>query len=170
MAAKSDFSVEEWRTLRDAPYLLALAVAMAGGSGIFGGLKEAMAPAGLLVEALQGNNALLRDIAADAEIRAAVEDLEQLARSLGEFGRTRDHFRGMAIARAGEALAILRRAAPAEDVAAYGDFLRKLGDRVANAAKEGDFLGFGGERVSEPERLLLAELARATGFGPGASR
>jgi hypothetical protein len=41
--------------------------------------------------------------------------------------------------------------------------LLNLGNRVANAAKESSFLGFGGERVSEPERTLLAELAQSLG-------
>ena len=77
MAAKSDFTETEWEALRDAPHLVALSVAIAGGSGIIGSLKEAMAPAMALVE----------------------------------------------------------------------------------AAKEGGFLGFGGERFSENERAILAELS-----------
>jgi hypothetical protein len=34
---------------------------------------------------------------------------------------------------------------------------------VAKAAKEGGFLGFGGERVSENEKTLLADLSSAVG-------
>ena len=76
---------------------MVFAVAAAGGSGFFGSIAEAIAPAGTIVEALNR------------------------------------------------------------------EFLVKLGEKVANAAKEGAFLGFGGERVSEPERTLLAELAQAVG-------
>ena len=39
--------------------------------------------------------------------------------------------------------------------------VKSLGKRVAEAAKEGSFLGFGGERVSEGERQMLAKLDRA---------
>jgi hypothetical protein len=48
-----------------------------------------------------------------------------------------------------------------QDVAAFRGFLLKLGEKVANAAKEGAFLGFGGVRVSEEERVILDELAQA---------
>jgi len=41
--------------------------------------------------------------------------------------------------------------------------VRGLGERVANAAKEGAFLGFGGERVSDAERRMLAGLDDALG-------
>ena len=49
-----------------------------------------------------------------------------------------------------EAIAAVRGKA-ATDLAAYQGFVKALGERVANAAKEGGFLGIGGERVSEGE-------------------
>ena len=63
------------------------------------------------------------------------------------------------------AINLLKQKGSPEDVTAYRDFLLTLGDKVANAAKEGGFLGFGGERVSEHERSLLAELTQAIGVG-----
>lgn len=167
MASKSDFSSDEWRTLRDTPHLVAIAMAAAGGSGLFGSLKEAIAPAGAIVEALQGENALLRDICHRDEIRAAVDELKEQARSLGDFEAIRAGFRQSAKDQGQAALDILRRKASPEDVTIYGDFLMNLGNRVAEAAKEGAFLGFGGERVSEPERVLLAELAQVLGQSKG---
>jgi hypothetical protein len=41
-----------------------------------------------------------------------------------------------------------------------------LANRVTSAAKEGGFMGFGGERISEGERVLLGELSQALGL-PG---
>ena len=41
--------------------------------------------------------------------------------------------------------------------------MKALARRVAEAAKEGSFLGFGGERVSEGERQMLAKLDGALG-------
>ena len=41
-----------------------------------------------------------------------------------------------------------------------------LTQRVTRAASEGGILGFGGERVSEGERVFLSELAEALGW-PG---
>ena len=41
--------------------------------------------------------------------------------------------------------------------------MRGLADKVANAAKEGSFLGFGGERVSSNERQMIAQIETALG-------
>jgi hypothetical protein len=167
MASKSDFSSAEWRTLRDAPHRIVIAVAAAGGSGIFGSLKEALAPAGAMIEALQGDNALLREVCNQEEIKAAVEELKEQARTSADFEAIRASFRQSAQEQAKAALEILRQKASPDDVSAYGEFLMKLAERVANAAKEGGFLGFGGERVSEPERAFLKELSEALGHPLG---
>jgi len=161
MATKSDFSEMEWETLRSAPHLVVIAVAAAGGSGLFGSLKEAIAPAGEMLEALKGGNTLLRDVCAKEEVKAAIDHLKDQAKS-GDFQSVQAGFRKGAIDQSRTAIEILTGKGLTDDAAAYGEFLRNLGDRVANAAKEGSFLGFGGERVSEPERALLAELAQAT--------
>ena len=87
MATKTDFSITEWETLRDAPHAVVLAVAAAGASGLFGSIKEAMAPTGTLVEALHGENQLLRQICDSEEIKASIESLKGMAKSSGDFTR-----------------------------------------------------------------------------------
>jgi hypothetical protein len=161
MATKADFSATEWKTLRDAPHLVVIAVAAAGGSGLFGSLKEAIAPAGGMIEALKGSNDLLRDVCNKDEVKAAIEELKETAKA-GDFQTIQANFRKGAIDQSRAAIAILQQKGVADDTKAYADFITNLADRVANAAKEGSFLGFGGERVSEPERALLAELSQAT--------
>jgi hypothetical protein len=166
MAKKSNFTTEQWRALRDAPHLVVVAVASAGASGLFGSLKEAIAPAGAMVEALKGDNALLKEICQKEEMKAAVEEIKEEAKS-GDFKSLQAHFRDAAKSWAQAAVAILKEKSP-EDVTACSDFLLQLAERVANAANEGGFLGFGGERVSDPERTLLAELAAAVDRPSGA--
>jgi hypothetical protein len=163
MATKTDFSTAEWETLRDAPHLVVLAVAAAGGSGLFGSLKEAFAPAGTIVDALKGNNELLRQVCDKEEIKASMESLKDMAKSGTDFKSIQATLRKAATDKSRAALDLLKQKGAPEDVAAFGDFLMKLGDKVANAAKEGAFLGFGGERVSEEEQSLLAELGQALG-------
>ena len=47
------------------------------------------------------------------------------------------------------------------DAAAFKDWLRQISQHVADAAKEGGFLGIGGVRVSEAEKATLAEISSA---------
>jgi hypothetical protein len=163
MTTKADFTSDEWEVLRDAPHLVILAVAFAGASGFFGSIAEAMAPSGILVEALKGNNQLLREICQKEEIQTSVKAIKNRAKTTGDLADIQAALRKEAIEKARTALDLLQQKGSSEDIAAYRDFLVALGNQVANAAKEGAFLGFGGERVSEPERLLLAELAEAVG-------
>jgi hypothetical protein len=162
MATKSDFTQDEWRTLRDAPHLVVVAAASAGGSGLFGTLKEAIAPAGAMVEAIKGNNDLLKALCDKEEMKAAVDEIKEGAKAT-DFKEVQSYFHQQAVNKSREALAIVKAKGTADDAKAYADFLMNLGNRVANAAKEGDFLGFGGERVSEGERVLLGELGEALG-------
>lgn len=165
MARKSNFSKEEWQTLRSAPHLVVVAVAAAGGSGLFGSFKEAIAPAGAIIEALKGHNDLLKDLFQKEEMQAAIEEIRQDAKS-DDFHAIQAGFRDAARSRVRAAVSILEEKSPA-DTSVYGEFLMKLAERVANAATEGGFLGFGGERVSEPEQILLAELAADLGRSIG---
>ena len=163
MATKTDFSSTEWEVLRDAPHFVVLAVAAAGGSGIFGSIAEAVAPTGTIVEALKGSNQLLREVCEKEEMKASIESIKSLAKASGDFTGIQAALRKEATDKSRAALDLLQQKGSPEDIATYRDFLIKLGDKVANAAKEGAFLGFGGERVSEHERTMLAELAKAVG-------
>jgi hypothetical protein len=59
-----------------------------------------------------------------------------------------------------EVAALLSQKAPAE-AQAYKQWVYQAAQNSANAAKEGGFLGIGGERVSEAETAALKELATA---------
>jgi hypothetical protein len=164
MANKSQFSNEEWNALRDAPQLVALAVALSGASGIGGTIKETFASSMGLVEGMKSNNELIRSVCAREEIEAGQAALKaQLPeiKAMG-FDAAKQTLADTALERTRVALAALRAKSPA-DLAAYQQFLKALGDRVAQAAKEGGFLGIGGERVSEGEKKMLASLGEAIG-------
>ncbi|MGR9088141.1 MAG: hypothetical protein ACU841_13845 [Gammaproteobacteria bacterium] len=163
MATKNDFTSDEWDVLRDAPNLVILAVTVAGASGMFGTIAEALAPSATITEALKGDNQLLRELCEKEEMMASVESIKRRAKAGGNFAGIQSALRRDAIDTSRSAIDLLRQKGSPEDVLAYRGLLIELGDRVATAAKEGAFLGFGGERVSEHERTLLAELAEAVG-------
>lgn len=162
MAQKTDFSAQEWDLLRDTPHWVAIAVAVAGASGLFGSLKEAIAPVKSIVEAAQGNNTLLREICNREEMKAAQSSLREQFKST-EFANLRDNMRATAISKVKSAMDLLRQKAGDDDRKAYQDFVTKIANGVAEAAKEGGFLGFGGERISENEQALLKDLGAALG-------
>jgi hypothetical protein len=62
-----------------------------------------------------------------------------------------------AVTRLEKALAIVATVAPGE-LPAIKSLVRETAQGVAEAAKEGGFMGFGGEKISESERKTLADI------------
>ena len=160
MLAKTDFTDGEWEALRDAPHLVAFAVATAGASGPIGTIKEAFAPVGAIIEAAKGNNPLLRSICDGAELKAAQQSLRGSIK-LTDAKTLRDELQARAADKAREATAALQQKGDPGDVDAFRTLLVNIADRTAKAAKEGGFLGFGGEWVSEGERGIIIRISQA---------
>jgi len=80
-------------------------------------------------------------------------------------GRSPDDATADAIARISRVSRLLDR--KEIDAAVYRDWLRSIGRAVAEASREGGFLGFGGEKISEQERRTLADLDAALSNGIG---
>jgi hypothetical protein len=167
MATKADFTQEEWATVRDTPYLAAMAVTVAGASGLVGTLKEAFAATSSLVAGMKSQSDLIRALSSKDEIQAAQEQIRSLVQPEpgADIAALKAKLESLVSERTRAAVVVLSRKGSSQDVAAYRDFVKGVGARVAEAAKEGSFLGFGGERVSEGEKTMLATLDRALTAG-----
>lgn len=160
MADKTNFTQEQWETLRDAPHLVALSVAVAGASGIFGSLKEAVVSATTIVSVARGENALLKALCDKEELKQAQSTIkESLPRT--DMAELQAQLKRSALEKTEAAMALLKEQGNTTDFEAYGTFLQQIGVKVAEAAKEGGFLGFGGERISSGEKEMLASLDSA---------
>lgn len=164
MADKSSFTTEEWSVIRDATVFSSLAVTLAGASGIVGTIKESFAAASALVEGMRSDNELVRSICSKDEIKGAQEALREKAAEFkgDDLKAIQAKISTLAVDTVAKAVGIVSAKSPA-DAAAYRDFLRNVGRKVAEAAKEGAFLQIGGERVSEEEKQMLARLEGALG-------
>jgi len=164
MANKTNFTPEEWNTIRDAAHLSAMAVTISGASGIVGTLKETFAMASSLVEGMKSNDELVRSICAKEEVKEAQQSLRAHAQEMQgtEVGAIKSKLQTLAVGEVTKAVAILKAKSP-QDLAAYQAFVAGVGQKVAQAASEGGFLGIGGERVSADEKQMLAQLDGALG-------
>ncbi len=165
MTRRQEFSGEEWRALRNTPQLVAIAMAAAGSSGFFGTLSEGMSAASAFAAARRGNNALIKELFGADEIRTAHGDIREILSSVKEASAFGSALQDEAIAAARKALAALDAHQAMADVEDYRKMLAWLAEEVANAAREGSFLGFGGVRVSEGEQKFLNKLNEVVGKG-----
>jgi hypothetical protein len=164
MASKASFATEEWQLLLESPMLAAMAVTVAEPSGLWGMIKEGFAASGALARAKV-------DASSDPLIKAVVADFETTeGRSVARdglkarlAGSKPAEIKEKAIESLRQVVVLLDAKAP-EDAAAFKSWLQTIAKEVAEAAKEGGFLGFGGVQVSEAEKATLAEIASTLGL------
>lgn len=148
MTTKADFNAEEWSTLVEGPMLAGLRVIKAGRGGT---IRESLAMGQTYAKARQqqGQSELLDALVAsppalDPERAKAGGDIAQVSG---------DRLR--------QAVELLGQKASPDEVEAYKQFVLTIAQAVAEAHKEGGFLGVGGEQVSEEEQAALDDI-RAT--------
>jgi hypothetical protein len=159
MATKTSFTPEEWKTLLEGVMMSGMAVTAAEPSGLFGVMKESFAASRAVIEAEKGPNELIRSIVADFETSEG--------RTLAREGM-REKFAGAglpeikirSIDTLKQVAALLDEKAPA-DAEPVKDWLYHISEKVADAASEGGFLGFGGVQVSDAEKATLDEISSA---------
>jgi hypothetical protein len=146
MTTKASFNAEEWGVVTTAPALTGLFVA-------------ASEPGGQLRESVALSRAY-----AEARAQKPGELLEAIlttAPSLGpqDAPRSPDAIRDRALADLRRAVRILDRLATDDELVAYKRFVYALAQEVAQAHREGGFLGLGGKPISEKEQAALDAIA-----------
>ncbi|GAA5513335.1 hypothetical protein Dcar01_02068 [Deinococcus carri] len=166
MSVKDSFTPEEWFKVMNGPGRAGAAVVAASPSGITGVLAEAQAIGAAIREQVsaQGRTPLLEAMAAD--LVGTPPDPRAFPQE--ERARNMDEARAQSVEGVRQAVWLVSSKASPADLAAYRRLLWTVAERAAGAAKEGGFLGLGGEQVSEPERAVLAELREVIGVDAGA--
>ncbi|MEW6422853.1 MAG: hypothetical protein AB1511_14210 [Deinococcota bacterium] len=165
MSVKDNFTAEEWFTVMNGPGRAGAAVVAASPSGLTGLVAEAQAIAQAVREEVsaQGRTPLLEAMAAD--LLGTPPDPKTLAGQ--ERPRNLEEARAQSLEGVRQAVWLVDSKASPEDAAAYRRLLWTVAERTAGAAKEGGFLGLGGEQVSEKERDVLDELRGVLGLEGG---
>jgi hypothetical protein len=166
MLTKTDFTPEEWATIRHAPYLAAAAVMMAGRSGLFGSIKEVFVTAHTLYESASSASPVIQAVSTPEEVKRGQEFVRQQV-SVRDAAQAPQKLHRLAVEHGQTAVGLLRQKGDRAEAERYKRWVLEITQKVAQAAKEGAFLGLGGERGSEAEQAVLTELAAAL-IGAGA--
>jgi hypothetical protein len=163
MANKQDFTPEEWTKVLQSPMLIGIAVSTADPSGLWGTLKEAAVSSSALATTKldAGSNELIKAVVTDFETSQGRSVIQQALRDCFA-GAEPAHCVQRSLAALQEVSAILDAKAP-DDAVAFKTWLRSVSQKVAEAAIEGGFLGFGGVRVSDTEKATLGDIAKVLG-------
>jgi hypothetical protein len=161
MTTKSDFTQDEWTALVRAPMVAGIAITLADPGGPIEVLKETTAVLKFATgTATEQRDDLVGELA--REMRALVEQRKNPA---GDF-KPRGAMAGKEIldelSRANE---IVSAKASPDEAEAFREWIMECAQRAAEAAKEGGFMGFRAEQVSQGEKDMLAQLHGALGTG-----
>jgi hypothetical protein len=158
MTGKADFTEEEWATVVRSPIVAGAAITIADPGGPIEVVKETSAVLKYVTRESEQQDGLVGEVA--REIRSLAE---QRTNPVGDF-KPRGALAGKQvvdeISRAGEIVAA--KATP-EEAEAFRAWILECAQRAADAAKEGGFLGFHAERVSQGEKDMLEQLRAALG-------
>ena len=162
MAIKDGFTTDEWEMLAGSPHAVGTAVMLASFSGLGGTAQEAFALGKTLALGVRSSNELIKEISAVEENAAARSALRERLKELDP-QNLKAELSNMAMGEAKQAVDVLKEKSP-ENVEPYKEWLMRLAFDVANASKEGDFLGIGGKRISDGERDVLNTLSEVLGI------
>jgi hypothetical protein len=158
MTTKSDFTEEEWARIRRAPLVAGMAISLADPGGPIelanettASLKSATNP--------PSREQLLTDIALDIQSMA-----QERQNPLSDFKPTSGADpRQQILEELRSVSEIVSSKAATEETAGFKEWLVASAQAAADAAKEGGFLGFGAEQVSQGEKDMLEQVRIAIG-------
>jgi hypothetical protein len=157
VTTKSEFTEDEWSRIVRAPFVAGMAISLADPGNTIEATKETMA---MLRSATNppSREQLLDEVALDVHAMT-----QQKQSPLGGYRPTADgapwgeqvleELRGV------QALVVAR--ATPDEAAAFAQWLIAAAQAAADAAKEGGFMGFGAQQVSEREEAMLDQVRAA---------
>ena len=152
MTSRQDFTEQEWTRIRRAPLVAGVAISLADPGGPIDVAKETVAT--LRSATLPpSQEELLASVALDVQALA-----QQKQHPLGDF---RPRSGQQVLEELGDVNELVTAKATPEEVEAFRRWLVAAAQAAADAAKEGGFLGFGGEQVSAGEQRMLEQVRTA---------
>ena len=160
MTSRTDFNDEEWQRLGRAPFVAGMAISFADPGGPIEAVKETNAALRTVLQAAEGGahgdlvHAVATDVAEQARHRHnpmagfkprgadARQEIEDELRAVNDL--------------------LVAKATP-EEADQFREWLKQAAQASALAAKEGGFMGFKAERVSEGEQKMLERLGAIFG-------
>jgi hypothetical protein len=162
MTSKADYTEEEWVRLRRAPFVAGLAISIADPGGPIEIAKETIAT-------------MKAASTPPSQEELLVEVSQEIVSMVNQKQNPMAGFKPDSSALAGKMILdelmgvneILIAKATPEEATAFRLWLLAAAQAAADGAKEGGFMGFGAEVISQGEQRMLAELRTALGMPEG---
>lgn len=166
MKLSEKYTNDEWKTIASIPNSVGAIMASAGFSGLIGSGKEMFASVRGIMDAKKefANNLLIQEILPNFQDRedAMTSAKEQRTYLMNKIKandvKSSEALQAIILEDCKKSIALIEAKEDAKTVSEYKKWILDVAEGVANAAKEGGFLFFGGERFSEKEQVLYKKL------------
>lgn len=158
------YTNEEWKALIETPVTVSRAIIAVSPSGAVGTSQEVLAMRNSLKDVLQKtSNPLLQTVRQHLQSQ---ENAEAIWRDVQTSFKDRwdaANVRQIALSTCQRCVSLLKKSS-AQDAQAYKEFVYTVARKVAEAAKEGGFMGIGGKAISDAEQSLLNDISNTLGI------
>lgn len=156
MTTKADFTEDEWVRVVRAPFVAGMAISLADPGGPIEAAKESMASIKSATSP-PSREQLVTEVALDIQAQ-----VQQRHNPVKGYKPTGDVPPGEQVLQELTGVcAIVREKATAEEADAFASWLVSTAEAAANAAKEGGFMGFKAELVSQREKDMIEKVRAA---------
>ena len=163
MSAVTDFTQDQIEKMMAAPMLVSMYVMGTSVSGPIGLVKEMMAGVETAMKA--GKDApmdsLLRALFSEDNMKAQQDKMQQETKESTKGAQDMAQAKEKIVADLKVAVGIVDAKASAEEASMYKALMVKVAENVANAAKEGGFMGIGGVLVNDAEKQAIQDISEA---------
>ena len=156
MTTKDDFTEDEWARIVRAPMVAGMAISLADPGGPIEAAKESMATVRSATNP-PSREQLLAEVALEIQADCSSATIPQGLQA----HRCRNQRRASRCSTNSCCARDRLLQGTAEETAAFGTWLVTTAQAAADAAKEGGFMGFQAERVSEREQAMLDQVRGA---------
>jgi len=159
----SPYTKVEWQTLVETPVKVGRAMMAVSPSGAIGMTQEVLSLRKAYTDAFQNTtNAFLSNLRQYLQSQETMETIWEHAGHAFSDRWDATNVRQVALQACQQAATLVKKLST-QDAQAYKDFLYSTALKVAEAAREGGFMGVGGIAVSAEEKSLLNDISRALG-------
>lgn len=166
MSAMTDYSQEELDKLMSAPMVVSMFVMGSSLSGPVGLVKEMMAGVETAMKA--GKDAapgtLFAQVFSEQNLKAQQDKMQQETKASTQGAQNMDQAKAKMLEDIKASMAIISAKGSPDEVDAYKKLMVDVAQNVANAAKEGGFMGMGGVVVNDAEKQAMTDIRSAVGY------
>lgn len=163
MSKMSDYTQDEVEKLMAAPMVVSMYVMGSSLSGPIGLVKEMMAGVNTAIEAGKqaAPDSLFHELWSEQNMKVQQDKMQQETKESTAGAQNMDQAKAKMLDELKASVGIVSAKGSPEEVAAFKKLLSEAAANVANAAKEGGFMGIGGTLVNDAEKSALSDLQSA---------